>query len=43
MSLGNKKLVKLLYRFDESFEGNLSVCWDWDVKLEGKPTQTEVA
>lgn len=39
LSLGNKKLVKLLYRFDESFEGQLSVCWDWDVKLEGKPPQ----
>lgn len=35
MSMGNKKVVKLSCRC-EGAEGKLSICWDWDVKLEGK-------
>lgn len=35
MSMGNKKVVKLFCRC-EGAEGKVSVCWDWDVKLEGK-------
>ncbi|CAJ1393739.1 unnamed protein product [Effrenium voratum] len=35
MSMGNKKVVKLCCRCEGS-EGKLSVCWDWDVKLEPK-------
>lgn len=35
MSMGNKKVVKIACSCDGS-EGHLSVCWDWDVKLEPK-------
>mmetsp|Transcript_73079 Transcript_73079/g.171369 ORF Transcript_73079/g.171369 Transcript_73079/m.171369 type:complete len:413 (+) Transcript_73079:139-1377(+) len=35
MSMGNKKVVKVSCSCDGS-EGLLSVCWDWDVKLEPK-------
>jgi len=35
MSMGNKKVVKLSWRC-EGAEGKVSICWDWDVKLEDK-------
>lgn len=33
MSFGSKKLMKLRLSYD-TWETDVSVCWDWDVKLE---------
>jgi len=34
ISMGGKKVVKLFVNESEECEGKLSVCWNWDVKLE---------
>lgn len=34
ISMGNKKVVKLFASESVECEGKLSVCWNWDVKLE---------
>lgn len=40
MSFGGKKVVKLRMQcVGLGLESSLSVCWDWDVKLESKPPQ----
>jgi len=34
MSMGNKKVVKIAVQCIDECEGAISVCWDWDKKLE---------
>jgi len=36
MSMGNKKVVKIAVQCTDECEGGISVCWDWDKKLESR-------